>query len=46
MQAVDVELSLLVDETPDRRGEVAEVWSVPRGEPNKNADIHQAHLSR
>jgi site-specific DNA recombinase len=31
VQAVDVELSLLVDETPDRRGEVAEVWSVPPG---------------
>src|SRR5207244_2726647 len=29
VQAVDVELSLLVDETPDRRGEVTEVWSVP-----------------
>ena len=28
-QAVDVELTLLVDEPPGRRGEVAEVWSVP-----------------
>ena len=30
-QAVDVELTLVVDEPPDRRGEVAEVWSVPPG---------------
>ena len=30
-QAVDVELTLLVDEPPGRRGEVAEVWSVPPG---------------
>jgi hypothetical protein len=30
-QAVDVELTLLVDEPLGRRGEVAEVWSVPPG---------------
>ena len=28
-QAVDVELTLLIDAPPDRRGEIAEVWSVP-----------------
>src|SRR6266498_2208396 len=28
-QAVDVELTLFVDEPPSRRGEVADVWSVP-----------------
>ena len=28
-QAVEVELTLVVDEQPDPRGEVAEVWSVP-----------------
>jgi len=29
VQADGVELSLLVDETPDRRREGAEVWPVP-----------------
>ena len=33
-QAVDVELTLLVDEPPGRRGKVAEVWSCPREESN------------
>ena len=37
-QAVDVELTLLVDEPPGRRGEVAEVWSVPPGESDQTSD--------
>ena len=28
-QAVDVELTLIADEPPDRDGKIAQVWSVP-----------------
>jgi hypothetical protein len=35
-EAVDVDLTLLVDEPPDRRGEVAEVWSVHLALHNTN----------
>ncbi len=45
--SVDVELSLLDDETPDRRGEVAEVWSVhPTGQYAKKYPQVEGHILR